>query len=196
MTSPLFVENLDRLKAELRLTGVPNGEDTEAILTRAVAMVRANFYRHLGTSTVSGLLAIPYTPNPTTDSGIKRMVARSCEVEWVRCLLMDLLPTFFTDSSGSALDEYNEGGTFRKSDPSALDGMRERCDKLVSEMLDYLSGEEELGNACGIEVWNGNSANEECKPRMGASILWPKQRWSDESQAIADGFYSIFGGGW
>lgn len=195
MTSPLFVENLDALKAELRLSGVPQGEDAEAILTRAVAAVRAGFYRRLGILKVNGLVALPFVANPTDDAGVRRLVARTCEIEWVRCFLLDLLPTFFTDSSGSALDEYNEGGTFRKSDPSTLDGLRTRCHELVSEMLDYLSGEEPLGQACGIEVWDGSSNNEACKPRLGESICWPKRAWAEECQAIGDDFTGLFGPG-
>lgn len=172
---PMFVANLDELKAELRLAGVPQGEDVERMVARAALAVRTRMFKRLGQTRMAQLLAI--TPNhdaPSSPDELLASTARVVEVEWTRCLLMDLLPVLFTDSSGGALDAHNEAGLFRKADPDSLTEIRDRCMAMVVEGLEELDMPEEGASGANVATLEPDP----CKtPRLGASICHDHHRY-------------------
>ena len=94
MSNPLFLADLDAMKAELRLSGVPaTGEDANVILEDVLLQVRTAFYRRLGITRVGQIVAFAtnYT-NPTTNDELLRAVAKSTEVKMTWCKLAERLP--------------------------------------------------------------------------------------------------------
>lgn len=118
--APLFVADMDALKAPLRLAGAKDTGGAVAILDQAVLTVRAGFYRRLGAARITVLKATATTDTPTTTAEILRVTANSTEIEWVRAELLRLLPTLFQDASGDAQDIWNREAPFKgQSQPSA-----------------------------------------------------------------------------
>lgn len=117
--APLFVADLDTLKARLRLSGLPSGGDGEALYDEALMRVRTGFYRRLGATRVDTILAIDYEADPETSDEVLRAVANSAEVKWTYLVLIDLMPTLFMDASGQSQEVWNTEGLFRQGRPSA-----------------------------------------------------------------------------
>lgn len=146
-TLPLFYPELASLRKDLRLTGADTtGNDFENILETSLLQVRVGFNTRLGPTRVAELVAITYSPNPTTENEILRAIARVCEARWVRLVLMDLLPTLFMDASGSAQQDYNEQAAFRSTDTDQRAEERGRLQVQIDEWLAILAGEVQLGD--------------------------------------------------
>lgn len=169
MSNPLFLADLDAMKAELRLSGVPaSGEDANVILEDVLLQVRTQFYRRLGITRVGQIVAFAenYT-NPTTEEEILRAVAKSTEVKMAWCKLGERLPQLWMDDSGGAWQQFNEQGTFRKL------SLRERMDQCeryaaeIEENMQLLAGEQSLGDETGIQA---TTFSPTCPPRLLDSI--------------------------
>lgn len=180
MSNPLFLDDLDAMKQELRLSGVPDiGEDANAILENALLEVRTGFYRRLGGARVGQLVAITANDTaPTTDDEILRSLARTVEVKWTFCVLMDRLPMLWMDDSGGAWQQFNEQGTFRKTSLSDREAMRTRFKAEIEQAMQILAGEQDLGDETTVNV--GTYGNEDCpKPRLGDTVFPPVCRDED-----------------
>ncbi len=105
--APLFVADLDTLMAKLRLSAAKK-DDVPAAVQEALQQVRIGFYSDLGEARVNYLRSIPFNENGITKTDMLRATANSCEVKWVHCLLLDLLPVMFADSSSTQRDEWNQ----------------------------------------------------------------------------------------
>lgn len=147
MTNPLFVTDIATLKAQLRLSGVPTDQDAHVMVQSALMQVRAGFYTRLGISRVAELVAISPNANPTTEDGILRGIAEQLEVMWVRCKLLDRMPTVFMDSSGAYQEIMNQEGIARSLPLSHIEAQKNRCAAQVEEWLAILDGTVELGEA-------------------------------------------------
>lgn len=146
-TNPLFSADLVQLKKDLRLSGANAGGDFEAIYETAVLQARIGFNTRLGPARVAELVAINYTPNPTTENDILRALARVCEVRWVRLILIDLLPTIWMDASGQAQQNYNEEAAFRSTDTDQRGDIRAHSLAEIEAWLAILAGEVKMGDA-------------------------------------------------
>lgn len=165
--APLFVADMDTLKAKLRLTGVANA-DGVALIEEAVLQVRQEIYRRLGASKITTLLATAYTDTPATDDEYKRLVAANLEVKWVRLRLLDSMAVVFKDATGNMLEQWNEEAAFREGRLSQAEKR-----KAFQEILDDVrflksgtAGSEQRGNANLIEP-------DDAPPQPGDSVWGP-----------------------
>lgn len=169
MTDPLFVADLDTLKAAVRLTGVPPSRtDTLAILNEAILKARLDFNRRLGAQRVAQLAAITYNENPTTDDEIARALANQVETNIVYVQLLRKLPNLFMDASGAAQRIWNEEAPFRERGPTTLDKEIHRLENQIEEDMELLSSEEAIPDETTIKTFDGSRTT--AAPRPGDSL--------------------------
>lgn len=113
MSSPLFVNDIETLRAKLRLSGLASASDAEQVLQDAVLSARSRLYQRLGADRVTALLAIAYTETPTDQNGALRAMANTCEVKMVRRELMLSLPMLFSGGLGAAGESWSAEAPFR-----------------------------------------------------------------------------------
>lgn len=168
--NPLFVTDRATLKRTLRLSGVPDQDAADDLLDQALRRARAGFYRKLEQARITTLMGyiISSPPNPDVNTEYLRLLAEDTEVDWVRLELTWLLPIFFQDSSGDALDAWNEVASFRKMDAEELAELRTRLHGVIEDNLDLLSGDEEAGSEITIRGKTVGPKNP--PPRSGGSI--------------------------
>lgn len=153
MADPLFVTDLATMKMELRLSGIDSTADVDRQLKSAIQEVRVGFYSRLGLTRTNELAAIAYVENPTTEDPILRAIAYQTEVKWVWCALSARLPMLFMDGSAGDRQFINEEGTFREVDPGELQRERDNAKAQIDEWLCLLSGDCELGDGDGANVY-------------------------------------------
>lgn len=139
--APLFVPDLDTLKARLRLSAVDTG-DASAVVNSAVEEVRLHLYEELGEDLVTDLVALPRVENPTTDDGLRRLRAENIELLWVRMLLMQRLPTFYAQSFGQTRKAWNEEGITREARGSEYKRDLTNLLNEIRDALAHLTGDE------------------------------------------------------
>lgn len=142
--TPLFFDDVDALKTELRLSGSTQ-TDTAAIIERAIKEVRVGFYDNLGTERMAQLLALTVEDSPTSSEGILALKAQNAEVLWTRLKLFQVLPTLFMDSSGNTAQIWNEEGVLRDSTPSEINRQIKRMETDLLTMLEDLDGSSSEG---------------------------------------------------
>lgn len=169
--SPLYVADMDTLKAQLRLTAVDSSDDSQAILDRGVRAARTQIYARLGSTVANAWTAVGYSENPTTEQGVLREVANLLEIELVFVHLLDNLPHFFMDDSGGTQHEWNETGAFRGYSAEERTELRRRKKDQIEEYFELLSGEDDLGDDSGINIHVGESEIDP-KPTPGGSSLY------------------------
>lgn len=140
--SPLFVTDIDTLKGRLRLSGSVSS-DSVAIIEDAVQKVRIGFYRALGASRITTLLALGEDDNPVTDDGILRATASVTEVMWVRRLLLRTMPVLLLGSQSSDQTAWNQDGLVREAGHGSVEAEINRLKKEIDENLQILAGEED-----------------------------------------------------
>lgn len=150
MATPLFVESLETMKSQLRLSGVPAGRDANEIISDAVLEAKVGFYRKLGEGRVSYLLGVTYTENPTSSAERLRVIANLTEVKWCRLILMRTLPVMFMDGNNATLQTWNEESAFRGMTREDILLETKRLENEITENLDLLSGSETFGNETSI----------------------------------------------
>lgn len=129
--APLFVVDFTTMKANLRLTGSGSG-DAEELIDEGIRFVRVNFWKRLGQTRITQILATVYTETPATEDEYVRMAANSAEIVWVRLHLLKTMPTLFMDSS-KLLEQWNEEAAFRQGGPS-----RKQVEKLERELEEFI----------------------------------------------------------
>ena len=142
--APLFLADMDTLKSRLRLSGAAQ-TDALAQIDQAVEDVRVKFYdeeQGLGLTVVTALLAIAYSENATTTEALKRTRANNLEVQWVRLLLLQRLPTIFMDGSAQTLDAWNEEPLTRNG-PRGVAKEIARLEKEIADGLAALLGNDD-----------------------------------------------------
>jgi hypothetical protein len=152
---PLFVDDLDDLKAELRLTGADETKDVEHIIRRGVLDFRVGFAHRAGLTLLTGLQAITFKPDPTTEDEYRRAAARLLEIKSVWRFLLQQLRALFADSSGGAFQGFNDEGVLRQLDSDDLEVLFEQCDLQIEELYQLILGFESLGEDSGIHAFDG-----------------------------------------
>ncbi len=173
MSNPLFLEDVAAMMKELRLSGVPSGEDANSIVATALLEVRTGFYRRLGIERVGQLVDMDEElDDPTTEEELLRSLARTTEIKWTFVVLMDRMPMLFMDDSGGAWQQFNEQGTFRKLGINERTEMRTRLLQEIKANLDILAGDQELGDETSVQ--GGSYGDEHCPhPKLGDTIFPP-----------------------
>lgn len=168
---PLFVPSRAALKSALRLEGIPDNDPADDMLDQALRTARTSFYRRLTHSRITTLqgYALSSPPNPDSEQEYLRMMAEQTEVDWVRLELTWLIPQLHQDSSGDALDVWNELAAFRKMDVEELELLRNRLRGTIEDNLDFLRGDEEAGSEKTIR--SKSVGPKQTPPRLGDS-LW------------------------
>lgn len=176
MSNPLFLTDVAEMQAELRLSGVPDGDAALAALNTALLEVRTGFYRRLGIERVGQLVDMDEeTDAPESNEELLRALARTTEIKWTFVTLMDRLPMLFMDDSGGAWQQFNEQGTFRKLGLKEREEMRKRLLDEIKQNLEVLAGEQELGNETTVQ--GGAYGDEHCPhPKPGDTIFPPNGR--------------------
>lgn len=169
-TTPLFAADVATLKSKLRLSGVPSVSDADDIINEAVLTVRAGFYRELGKTTVDAIVALPFVEDPTTDDEIKRAVANTTEVKWVRAELIRSLPMMFIDGSADQTQVYHDEALFRDASTAQLNEERVRLETDIEVNLALLRGEQSIGTeGAGLRA---ETVSPECeRPHPGDTYL-------------------------
>lgn len=155
---PLFVADRATLVKKLRLTGALNN-DVDAIIDEAIQKVRTFFFSELGEGTVNAVKAIPFVENATTSQQMLRTVANSCEVQWVKCLLITDLPVLFMEKSGQALDVWNSEGMISADSKKPHQAISTEVCNGVFPLLDQLKAMNLTANENAVNIMLfGNSA--------------------------------------
>lgn len=154
MSNPLFLADVDAMKQELKLRGVPaSGDDALVVLEDCLLQARLAFYRRLGATRVGQLVAFAtnYT-KPTTNDELLRALAKTVEVKLTWCALADRLPQLWMDDSGGAWQQYNEQGTFRKITFREREDQCKRFAAEIEQAMIVLAGDVTLGEETGVNV--------------------------------------------
>lgn len=185
MAVPLFIADLDTLKAELRLSGVADTTDAHAIVEAAVREVRAGFYLRLGVARVATLVAITPAASPDDADEVLRSIAELCEALWVRCLLLDRLPTQFMDGGSGAQEFLNQEGIFRSLSAEQREQQRVRCQTQVEEYLDILAGDVAIGDGPPVQIHT--QADQTPRAYPGGSLIEDNARlWGNPTREIPE----------
>lgn len=172
---PLFVraeaplDALSVLKRELRLSGVPDDVDADALINQALREVRVGFYRRLGASLISTYSSGQLPSDPSSDLDYKKYLAELTEIRWVKLMLLYKLPILFEDASAQEGEAWNTEGTFRKDSLRERERLRLQLQSQVESGLQALAGDVEFDNTA---EWNVTDIGPDTQPdRSGTSIF-------------------------
>lgn len=166
MAKPLFVPDVQTLKRELRLSGVPVTEDADDIIRRATLQVRIQIAQRLPSATITDILATAWkaTPDVTNDAEMKRALAYLLEVKWVRLVLMTSLPSIFLDNSGGIQEQWNEEGAFRKRRLEDLNAEKRECLTLIETWIEILNGQQDFGSVASARIFTTRRQDPQTAP--------------------------------
>jgi len=172
---PLFVEDLDTLKANLRLSGADTTTDSDfdTLLQRAVRSVRVFFRKHLSQARIEKIQAVLQASpvDPDEDDEYLRELAELTEINQTWIELSYLMPVLFMDASAGSGEVYEEEGGFRRTAQEELEQMRQHYKNQNISNLDILRGDETFNDTPNIRAWTfgGSTRNR----RVGKS--WRKK---------------------
>lgn len=135
---PLFVPSMTELRKGLRLSQVPDSNDAVTMIENAVAEVRVQFYRSLGSAKIATIQGYASVKTPVQDNELIRKMAETAETKAVRLALMRTLPTMFLDGA-SQLQTWNEEAAFRAANDKVLRDEIKRLESEVASLLDELN---------------------------------------------------------
>lgn len=162
---PLFMADMDSLKARLRLSGAA-ADDALAIIDHAVQQVRVGFYSRLSSNRISTLRATSSVENPTETNQVLRSLAEQTEVMWVRYELMQQLPNMFIDGSGNTQTTWNQEGLTREIRPAEKEEILARLWSRIQSFLNQLA----KGELSASSISASTIEPDETQPRPGASV--------------------------
>jgi hypothetical protein len=163
--TPVFILDLDTVKAQLRLSAVDTG-DASAVLDATMGEVRVGLYHKLGSSLVAELVAIPPGDPATTADELRRLLAENVEYLWVRMILMQRLPMLFMQSAGVTRHAWNEEGITREASGSDIRRALRELEQQVQQGIAILTGLASDGGITATVI-----LPDETPPRPGDSIL-------------------------
>ena len=142
--SPLFIANVDELKANLRLSGAStlSGSDFDTLLDQAIRKVRLHFRRRLGQARIEAIQAYTQDSSPVSpdeNSEYFREMAELAEISMVKLELTYLLPMIYMDAGASNRETYNDEAAFRKVGMDELKSLRAALKLEINQHLDGLS---------------------------------------------------------
>lgn len=167
---PLFVEDLDALKANLRLSGANSAVDADidTLIQRAVRSVRVFFRKHLSQARIEKIQGVLQASpvDPDENDEYLRELAELTEINQTWIELSYTLPSLFMDGGADAKEVFEEEGPFRMASQEDLYRMRNRFKTEVMDAIDILKGEETFDRNSSIRArtFGGDSA-----PRVGKS---------------------------
>lgn len=141
---PVFVKNLDNLKASLRLSGTAH-PDANQLFLDAATYARTRLYSRMGSSGVDSIKATALTDNPSTDAQVVRAKAARLETLLVRLALLPVMDTLFADSSAQAQQTWNETGVFSSQQPTSKEIAR--LEEEIEDLFAEVSGSESSGGS-------------------------------------------------
>lgn len=147
--TPVFISTLARLKSELRLSGVTDG-DGLAILHAAVTKTRVDLYARLGDSRINYLLLTPEVENPSTADQVLRTRGASIECKMVRLELLRTMPMLLAGGASAARQVWNEEGIVRDASQLDRENEIERLAAEIEEGLGLLDGDTDDDESSGV----------------------------------------------
>ena len=170
---PLFHDDLETLKAALRLTGADAKGDVQAVIEDCVRGFKVWMSRRGGFSLISELQGVTYTDDPTTELEARRMAARVLEVKWTWCECIQRLQAMIADASGAAFQEFNDQGVWRQIDALDRANMLRRCAREIEDLWCFVSGESGEGQGAGeVECFDGTTVGTESYFPGGSVYCW------------------------
>lgn len=167
MATPLFNTDEASVKAILRLTSMPSGDDGQAIFDQAVSDARIRIYRALGVARVAEILTTSLTDTPSTDDEVIRALAASVEIKAIYCRLLRMLPNTFMDASGDVDKRWNQEAPIRERSSSELDDELRRCEREIVSGLATLEAPADDG-CTDVQVFDGSPDTK--APRVGLTL--------------------------
>lgn len=140
-TKPRFVESLEKLLENLRLSGtLANVQgDVHDLVEQALQGAQAQMLAALGFERLADLGLIPYVPNPENEDQQKRLMARRIEIDLTRWHLLQTLRLRFVDESGSLREDYQHEPSLVYS-PDELASLQRQIMSAAKEGMAYLEG--------------------------------------------------------
>lgn len=169
---PLFIKDLDTLKARLRLSAVDTGDATD-VLDSVVEEVRVGFYSELGATLVAEIVALSDGDPAITDDEITKMRADNVELLWVRVTLMRRLPMLFVQGSGQTRKAWNEEGITRDArDTTNYRNEIKHLQQLVRDGIAWLRGDlDDVGEIVATVI---ELDTRPLRPCESIGSRWPK----------------------
>lgn len=169
--TPLF-QTRAALLAQIRMTSAPSGTDAQSILDGCIGEARTTFYRRLGITRTSQIVAFTAETPPTTEEGILRDIAAQTEVKIVRSLAIRQLPMMFMDGSGKRDMVWNDEGATRQAAIYELAREGDRLSREIEANMLLLAGTTSVGDESrirmtAIDPYEDDSDN---RPRPGSTI--------------------------
>ncbi len=159
--SPLFHDDLDDLKAALRLSGSDAKGDVQHVVEDCVRSFKVWLIQRAGFTLISDLQAVVYTDDPTDELEARRMAARVLEVKWVWAECLKRLQTMFADASGAAFQEFNDQGVWRQLDALDRRSLLRSAAREIEDLYCFVSGELGIGEAESIQAFDGTTVGTE-----------------------------------
>lgn len=172
-TPPLFIADLDELKARLRLSGTQTdaGADIVSMIDDAIRDARVTFRRKMSQDAVETLVGYSSVDEPMTDEEIQRAAAELLEVKLVKVELLQKLRVFFLDNSAHAEDAMQHEGLLRDAQADDFWAMIRALKEEIENDFNLLLAPDELGEEVTVGV-GVIEAEADCpNPRPGDS-LW------------------------
>ncbi len=138
---PLFVETRTKLFERIRLEEPKTTDSTAQMVDRTMQQVRIRLYERLTADTVTEILAIVSTENPTTVDELRRVNAELVEQLWVEYLLKKYLPVSVFDANTSTPPNqiWNKEPLTRDIDPDLWEEHLEALWEEIQDLLDLIS---------------------------------------------------------
>jgi hypothetical protein len=164
--APLFEQDLDTLKAKLRLTAVTSA-DTIAMLLGAMQKARVKILDRLGSARATEILATALSDNPLTAEAVMRAKAATCETSLVRLYLLRTMPSLFLDAAPTTPEVWNETGILR--DPGVRTEKEiQRLGDEIEEYLQDLAGGSPDNSEVQVSVFGAEGTN--CSPMSKVGV--------------------------
>ena len=186
---PLFHDDLETLKAALRLTGADTKGDAQAVIEDCVRGFKVWFARRAGFPRQLQLQGVTYTDDPSTELEAQRLAARVLEVKWVWCECLKRLQSMFADASGSAFAEYNDQGVWRQIDSFDRSVLQRQCLTEIESLMCFVMGDQGIGEDVDVQCFDGTTDAQECYfpggsvfPHLGkwrGNVLVPAVRFDE-----------------
>ena len=154
MIDPLFVPDLETIMSQLRLSGLRECSDPQALLGVGLLHVRSELFKCLGADRITDIQAIVRSENPTTDDELLRARAELLEREMLWCYLVQTQPVLLQDGAGSIPQMWNQEGTFRGTSVRERERLLSECQLRVRNLVACILGADYTDNSSFVSPVN------------------------------------------
>lgn len=158
---PLFHDDLEDLKASLRLTGASAKKDVQPVIEDCVRGFKVWLTQRAGFDTIATIAAVPYVDEPTTELQSRRMAARVLEIKWVWVECLARLQTLFADASGAAFQQFNDQGVWRQLDALDRVSLVRNARREIEDLYCYVVSSPEGEAAESVQAFDGTTVGTE-----------------------------------